>query len=142
MTAHITNPTTAVLLLALEILGPSGKKWARGYLSDRKGRHCMRGAVNLARRRLKIKGDDAIQHLRVAVKDERFPGIKWNVQNFNDSRARSFPDVRTAFHLAIALSLKAPYTHSAETALDLSCSRSSVEREHERYRNPTPHGLT
>ena len=102
---HIANPTTAVLLLALEILGPSGKKWTRGYLSDATGRHCMRGAVNLARRTLKVKGDDAIRLLRAAVKDERFEGWQWNVQNFNDWPHRRFADVRLAIQLAIALSL-------------------------------------
>jgi hypothetical protein len=101
----LTNSTTAVLLLALEILGPSGKKWARGTLSDRKGRHCMRGAVNLARRRLKVKGDAAIRLLHASVKDERFEGWQWNVQNFNDWPQRKFADVRLAIQLAIALSI-------------------------------------
>jgi hypothetical protein len=102
-----TNPTTAVLLLALEILGPSRKKWARGCLSDRKGRHCIRGAVNLARRRQKVKGDDAIRLLGASVKDERFEGWPWNVQNFNDWTQRKFADVRLAIQLAIALSIVA-----------------------------------
>lgn len=71
--------------------------------------------MNLARRRLKVNGDEAIRLLGAAVKDERFEGWQWNVQNFNDWPQRKFADVRLAIQLAIALSIGARRTDSAST---------------------------
>jgi hypothetical protein len=53
---------------ALKILGPNGERWIQGREADKKRNHCMIGAVKLARRRLKMKGDDTEHLIRNALR--------------------------------------------------------------------------
>jgi hypothetical protein len=74
---------------ALDILGPNGEKWLQGKLADKHGNHCMLGAIRLARRRLKTKGDSTEDHLlRVLQRD--FEQTVPCIEEFNEHGARRF----------------------------------------------------
>lgn len=49
-----------IIDIALEILGENGEQWNQGQLGNRTIGYCIKGAIKLARQRLKLKGDKTI----------------------------------------------------------------------------------
>jgi hypothetical protein len=86
---------------ALKILGPNGEKWIKGHEADKQHNHCMIGAIKLARRRLRVKGDHTA---RLVIKEirrnHRFDWPDVSIIDFNDKPGRSFDQVRETFLLA------------------------------------------
>ena len=66
---------------ALRILGPNGEKWITGSETDKQHNHCMIGAIRLARRRLKVKGDSTVRLIHNALHREGQPP---SIPHFND----------------------------------------------------------
>ena len=97
---RVAKQSTAVLMLALELLGDKGEHWIKGDFDDRNGNFCMVGAVDAAGEKLRSKDHMGHIYLRRAVGRA--------VPEFNDRKCRSFADVRAMFHRAIALSLMDP----------------------------------
>lgn len=82
---------------ALKILGPDGDKWIKGRETDRQHNHCMIGAINLARRRLKVKDDLTKDLVEQALRrDRHIP----HIPAFNDAPHRRFDQVREIMLLA------------------------------------------
>jgi hypothetical protein len=85
---------------ALKILGPNGQKWIQGREADQQHNHCMIGAIKLARRRLKVKGDATERLvLNVLYRDNGLGQLQF-IERFNDKPGRSFNHVRETFLLA------------------------------------------
>jgi hypothetical protein len=85
---------------ALEILGPNGEKWIQGREADQRHNHCMIGAIKLARRRLKVKGDDTERlMLNALYRDNGQERVQF-IERFNDQSGQSFNRVRETFLLA------------------------------------------
>jgi hypothetical protein len=95
---RVTDTSTAVLVLALEMLGERGEHWLKGDFGDSNGKYCMVGAVFAARQMLKTTDDMCIRYLENAVGRE-------SVITFNDRKCRKFSDVRKMFNRAISMSL-------------------------------------
>jgi hypothetical protein len=85
---------------ALKILGPNGERWIQGREADNKRNHCMIGAVKLARRRLKVTGDDTERLIRNVLRHDGNCGGSTPVEVFNDRAVRSFSHVRETLLLA------------------------------------------
>jgi hypothetical protein len=85
---------------ALRILGPNGEKWIQGREADQRHNHCMIGAIKLARRRLKAKGDDTERLILRVLHRDGSSGRLPVIQGFNDKTGRSFNHVRETFLLA------------------------------------------
>jgi hypothetical protein len=82
---------------ALKILGPNGEKWIKGREADNRHNHCMIGAINLARRRLKVKNDLTKHFVEKALRrDQLIP----HIPSFNDEPRRRFDQVREIMLLA------------------------------------------
>ena len=100
---------TALRLIeaVIEALGPKGKRWVRGRFSTREGEHCVMGALDHCRRKLRTpKGDRATFFLRRAVNynlPERH--YELGVSNFNDLWEGRFADVHAMLLLARELAL-------------------------------------
>src|SRR5689334_7297960 len=102
----------------LDIFGSHGEHWLQGREADRKGNRCMIGALKLARRRIKAC-DDSTERLIISA-IQQFTGVKWQFQllfhptdpiiRFNDTRGRTFVDVRQVLLRARAHALRAPST--------------------------------
>jgi hypothetical protein len=95
---------------ALDILGQKGGRWIQGQFADTGG-HCLAGAIRLARRRLKLKGDRTTELIgRIIEKDFKLFGEPRSaysqlIQGYNDQPGRTFTEVkiimRKALHDAI-----------------------------------------
>jgi len=86
---------------ALKILGPNGEKWIQGSEADSAHNHCMIGAIKLARRRLRVKGDHTARLVIKEIRrDHRFDWSNVSIIEFNDRPRRSFDQVRETFLLA------------------------------------------
>jgi len=85
---------------ALKILGPNGEKWIQGREADKQHNHCMIGAIKLARRRLKVKGDDTERLMLNALYRDNGHGRLQFIEGFNDQSGQSFNRVRETLLLA------------------------------------------
>jgi hypothetical protein len=85
---------------ALKILGPNGERWIQGREADKQHNHCMVGAIRLARRRLKVKGDKTERLiLNVLYRDGNTGRLQF-IEGFNDKLGRRFDHVRETLLLA------------------------------------------
>jgi hypothetical protein len=109
---RVTRQSTAVLVLALEMLGERGEHWLKGDLEDGNGNYCMVGAMYAAMLKLKTIDHTCHIYLRSAVG-------RWAVITFNDRKCRKFADVQQVFHRAIGLSLTDP-----QLTLPFACEHS------------------
>lgn len=72
-----------IIDLILEVLGPNGERWIKGYETSTEGGHCLMGALKYSRRRLRIRGDETQSHIKRAIGIRYLRGIA--VTTFNDS---------------------------------------------------------
>jgi hypothetical protein len=91
-----TTDTVRILDEVIAVLGPKGERWSQRVYHNRKGQHCLRGALHYARRKLKTPaGDRATDCIRQAIRE--IPGLLayWAyVEPFNDRREAKFRGVR------------------------------------------------
>jgi hypothetical protein len=97
-TADDVYPVEArVIDEALKILGLNGEKWIKGREADQQHNHCMIGAIKLARRRLKARGDTTKELVLKVLHRE---GQISHIPTFNDQGYRRFDQVREIMLLA------------------------------------------
>ena len=51
---------------------PNGKNWNQGQMGNKEFGDCAMGAMRLARRRLKLKGDKTVELLGKAIEEHYF----------------------------------------------------------------------
>jgi hypothetical protein len=98
---HCEPPIEARIIdEALKILGPYGERWIQGREADKQHNHCMIGAIKLARRRLKVKGDNTERLMVNALYRDNGQEQPQFIDGFNDQSGQSFNRVRETFLLA------------------------------------------
>jgi hypothetical protein len=79
---------------ALELLGPNGENWAKGFMFQH-GKFCMCGAIAKASEHMRLKGlrhEVAVGHLvEMALKEAHEEPV---IEQFNDCKPRVFADIR------------------------------------------------
>jgi hypothetical protein len=83
---YFGNPTLAKLALVERVLATEGQ-WCKGALRDRRGRHCLVGAIALADGRRELT--KPILEAARAVGGRRY----WRIQSFNDDPGTTHADV-------------------------------------------------
>jgi hypothetical protein len=92
---HGAADTVRIIDAVIEALGPKGERWRKGGMSDASGRHCLRGALFYARRKIDVRGDRATDCILEAIrKIPNLPGCWASMEAFNDRKNTKFRDVR------------------------------------------------
>jgi hypothetical protein len=106
--AQLAAAQSALVLDVVEVSFRDGAMWARRAYSTLDGRHCLLGAVRLARRQIGGRFDRAPDYLARAIRLRRGYGDSHadthaTVVAFNDARRRSWRHIAAVIRKAKAL---------------------------------------
>jgi hypothetical protein len=114
---RMPDPAAAIRMLDMvEELFDGGRRWIKGRLSDRKGNHCLVGAIGHLRRTHGIRRDETEKYLKCALPliATRLPYP--TIESFNDS-ASSYVAIKSLLKRARARALRALIEQGIEREL-------------------------
>lgn len=111
----------------MDFYGPDGEHWLQGAFRDGRKRRCLVDAIAYLRRKNRISGDDTSWHIYEAIRPREFPvarsllseaQLRGRLMAFNDSRCRSFAELRAALIKARIRAAREFFRAAAQTGAE------------------------
>lgn len=114
--------------LLLEFFGPNGEHWLQGDFRKGRERRCLVDAIAYLRRKNRISGDGATWHIYEAIRPQELPAparslwseaqLRGRLMAFNDSRCRSFDNLRVVLIKARIRAAREFFRAAAQTSVE------------------------
>lgn len=111
----------------MDFYGPDGEHWLQGAFRDGRKRRCLVDAIAYLRRKNRISGDGASWHIYEVIRPRELPVARplWSesqlrsrLMAFNDSRCRSFAELRAALIKARIRAAREFFRAAAQTGAE------------------------